>query len=58
METIWLTGGIPCPEWNSLRLIKWQTLLTILLNEKSIKLRYNLSPLQMLTLVPAREWNS
>ena len=23
METTWLTGGIPCPEWNSLWLIEW-----------------------------------
>lgn len=44
MKTTWLTGGIPCPEWNSLGLIKWQTLLTTLLNKKSIKLKYNLSP--------------
>lgn len=55
MKTTWLTGGIPCPEWNSLGLIKWQTLLTTLLNKESIKLKYNLPPLQMLTLVPVRE---
>ena len=44
VKTTWLTGGIPYPEWNSLGLIKWQTLLTTLLDKKSIKLKYNLSP--------------
>lgn len=23
METAWLTGGIQCPEWKGLWLIKW-----------------------------------